>query len=157
MALDHAKASASTAVGASTASAPEGVPGTSVMGRDILVTGNIEATVDLMIEGRVVGDVTCATLVLGPDSAITGRIRAERVRVSGKVEGAIETIELAIESSAHVKGDITYTRLRIANGAVVEGTLSQKPGPPEQELNETKLKLVEEAQPKPAQTIHYFE
>jgi cytoskeletal protein CcmA (bactofilin family) len=99
----------------------------SVMGPDILVKGDIEAVVDLHIEGRVVGDVRCATLVLGPASVITGSIYAERVRVSGLVEGAIVTKDLAIEAAARVKGDITYSRIRIANGGVIEGTVTHTP------------------------------
>ncbi len=123
----------------------------SVMGPDILVTGNIEATVDLLIEGRVVGDVRCMTLVLGEGSSVTGSIHAERVRVSGKVDGAIETRDLAIEASAVVKGDVTYSRIRIANGGVIEGQLKHVAAPAEDEAPEpeAKLKLVEPAGDEP--------
>jgi cytoskeletal protein CcmA (bactofilin family) len=38
-------------------------PPASMIGADIVVTGNIEASVDLKVEGRVVGDVRCTTLV----------------------------------------------------------------------------------------------
>lgn len=126
----------------------------SVMGRDIVVTGNIDATVDLLIEGRVIGDVSCATLVLGPDSSIKGRIKADRVRVSGQVDGAIETVELAIEAGAHVKGDVSYSRIRIANGGVIEGSLAYKAGPADDAV-EAKLKLVQP--PEAAAPVHYFE
>lgn len=123
----------------------------SVIGTGILVTGNIEAEVDLHIEGRVVGDVRCATLILGERGNVTGSIYAERVRVSGSVEGGIETTDLAIEASAKVKGDVTYSRLRIANGGVIAGSMTHKP------LDESaRLKLVEtddETKPK----VHYIE
>jgi cytoskeletal protein CcmA (bactofilin family) len=95
----------------------------SVIGADILITGNIEAEVDLHIEGRVVGDVRCATLILGERSSVTGNILAQRVRVSGAVEGSIETVDLAIEACATVRGDVTYSRLRVANGGVVSGRM----------------------------------
>ncbi|MDB5694956.1 MAG: cell shape determination protein CcmA [Sphingomonas bacterium] len=159
MKQDHAREVAGAATVSTGKVSQEEPAAASVMGRDILVTGNIEATVDLMIEGRVIGDVTCATLVLGQDSSINGSIRAERVRVSGTVEGAVDTVDLAIEGNAKVKGDITYTRLRIATGAVIEGTLIHRPGPPE-EGAETKLKLVEPPQPappKPTAPPRYFE
>ena len=58
----------------------------SVIGADIVVTGNIEASVDLHIEGKVIGDVRCATLILGESSTVNGRIYANRVKVSGHVE-----------------------------------------------------------------------
>lgn len=112
----------------------------SMIGADILITGNIEASVDLHIEGRVNGDVRCTTLILGEQSSVNGSIHAERVRVSGTVEGAIDTRDLAIEAGAHVTGDVVYERLRIANGGTVEGTMKRK-APPEGEGS--KLKLVE--------------
>lgn len=127
----------------------------SVLGPDIHVTGNIEAVVDLHIEGKVVGDVRCATLVLGADSAVTGSICADRVRVSGMVEGGIETTDLAIEASARVKGDVIYSRLRIASGGVIEGSLTHRPLPVE-EGEEKKLKLVD-PQPQPEPKALYYD
>ena len=124
-------------------------PKMSVIGADITITGNIEASVDLHIEGRVVGDVRCATLILGESSKISGGIQATRVRVSGTVEGAIETRDLAIEATARVTGEITYGRLRVASGAVIEGTM--KCNPPAEASDEAKLKIVPaKAEAKPA-------
>lgn len=127
----------------------------SMIGSDIVITGNIEASVDLHIEGRVNGDVRCATLILGEDSMVNGRIYADRVRVSGAVEGAVETKDLAIEASARVTGDITYERLRIANGGVIEGQIKRKPV---EDADAGRLKLVEpqgqvQAKPKP-KSVH---
>ena len=119
----------------------------SVIGADITITGNIEASVDLHIEGRVNGDVRCATLILGESSSVTGSIYADRVRVSGSVDGAIETKDLAIEATARVTGDITYDRLRVANGGVVEGQMKRKAV---EEPHDSKLKLVEPKQDKKA-------
>lgn len=101
-------------------------PNMSVIGADIVVTGNIEASVDILVEGRVVGDVRCATLILGERSSIVGSIFAERVRVSGIVEGAIETQDLAVEASATVKGEIIYERLKVASGGTVEGKMTHR-------------------------------
>lgn len=118
------------------------VPGMSMIGADIVVTGNIEAQVDLHIEGRVNGDVRCATLILGENSSVTGSIYAERVRVSGTVDGAVETRDLAIEATARVTGDVTYERLRVANGGVVEGTMRRRVVE-ETAADTNRLKLVE--------------
>ncbi|HEX8061787.1 MAG TPA: polymer-forming cytoskeletal protein [Allosphingosinicella sp.] len=98
--------------------------GPSVIGSGILVNGNIEAEVDLQIRGRVVGDVRCGTLVLGEQGEIRGNVAAERVWLSGLVDGTIETGDLAIEATARVKGDLTYSRIRMADGAVVQGRMS---------------------------------
>ena len=143
--------------------APSGpAPSGSVIGADILVTGNIEAEVDLHIEGRVLGDVRCATLILGEQSSVQGSIFAQRVRVSGSVEGSVETRDLAIEATARVKGDVTYSRLRIANGGIVEGSLTHR-AVADDASEDARLKLVSEEGPKPQPTpaaptrSHYFE
>ena len=117
----------------------------SLIGTNITVTGNIEASVDLMIEGQVNGDVRCSTLILGENSTIKGNIFAERTRVSGTVEGSIETRDLAIESTGHVQGDVIYARLKVATGGVVDGSMKCK------RETEQMLKLVE---PEPAGPRH---
>jgi cytoskeletal protein CcmA (bactofilin family) len=88
------------------------------------------------------GDVRCATLILGENSSVTGSIYAERVRVSGTVDGAVDTKDLAIEATARVTGDVTYERLRVANGGIVEGTVKRRMVE-ESSTDSSKLKLVE--------------
>lgn len=141
---------------ANTVDAGDKAANMSVLGPDIHVMGNIEAIVDLHIEGKVTGDVRCATLVMGAESAVTGSITADRVRVSGVVEGAIETTDLAIESSARVKGDVTYSRIRIASGGVIEGSLTHRPMAVEDSVEEKRLKLVD-PQPQPEPKVLYYE
>lgn len=116
----------------------------SVIGPNITITGNIEASgdagaADLQIEGRVVGDVRCATVILIENSSVTGNIFAERVRVSGAVEGGIDTNDLAVEETARIGGDVIYDRLRIASGGVVQGSMRWKGAA----TDSARLKLVE--------------
>ncbi len=98
----------------------------SVIGADIVITGNIEASFGLLIEGRVNGDVRCATLILGENSTVTGSVYSDRIRVLGTVDGAIETKDLAIEATGKVVGDVVYERLKIASGGVIEGNMRRR-------------------------------
>ena len=141
---------------AAAADQPAAAGPVSNIGADIVITGNIDATVDLHIEGRVVGDVRCATLILGPESSVDGNIRAERVRVSGSVKGSIHTRDLAIEASANVAGDVVYERLRIASGGAVEGTLKRSSGE-EGAAEASRLKLVQPKEPEQRQDPVYIE
>jgi cytoskeletal protein CcmA (bactofilin family) len=131
----------------------------SVIGGGITITGNIEAEVDLQIAGQVNGDVRCATLILDENSVIRGSVYAERVRASGVIEGAVETRDLAVEATARLKGDVTYSRIRIANGGIVDGRMSHHPV--EEEAGEgSRLRLVEaatHAAPKRKQPDVYIE
>jgi cytoskeletal protein CcmA (bactofilin family) len=120
----------------------------SVIGAGITVTGDIEATDDLHVEGKVTGDVRCATLMLGEGSLIKGSIYATRVHAAGTVEGSIDTGDLAVEASARLVGDITYNRIRITAGGIVQGQMKHKASS-EEDAETSKLRLVE-AQPKAA-------
>ena len=104
-----------------------GTDAVSVIGNGITITGEVQCTTDLQVEGRINGDVRCNTLFLNVGGVIAGTIRADRVRVSGTVEGNIEAGDLAIEPTARVTGDILYSRLKVATGGVMEGSLKRRP------------------------------
>ncbi|KLI64769.1 bactofilin family protein [Aurantiacibacter marinus] len=93
----------------------------SVIGPDVTIRGNIEATVDLHVDGKVIGDISCASLVQGESSRIEGEIKAESARLSGEVSGTIEARDLVVLKSARVDGDVSYETLTIEQGANVEG------------------------------------
>lgn len=93
----------------------------SVIGTDVTIRGNIEATVDLHVDGKVIGDITCASLVQGESSRIEGEIKAESARLSGEVSGTIEARDLVVLKGARVDGDVSYETLTIEQGASVEG------------------------------------
>jgi cytoskeletal protein CcmA (bactofilin family) len=98
----------------------------SIIASDVEIIGNLNARVDLHIDGRVQGDVTCGSLVQGEGSMIAGKVTAASARLSGQVEGSIEAGELVIEASARISGDVTYENLTIAPGGQVEGKFKHK-------------------------------
>lgn len=100
----------------------------SVVGADVLITGDIRATVDLHIDGRIQGDVACANLVQGEGSHIIGSIEADQARLAGTVEGSIKVKTLVIEAKARITGDISYETLNMAVGAEVDGRLTHVNG-----------------------------
>lgn len=93
----------------------------SVIGADVKITGNINASADLHIDGTVSGDITCAALVQGEKSVIDGAVIAESARLAGKVTGSIKARELVILKSARIEGDVHYDALTIEQGAEVDG------------------------------------
>ena len=98
----------------------------SIIASDVEIVGNLNARVDLHMDGKVQGDVTCGNLVQGEGSLISGKVVAQSARLSGQVEGSIEAGELVIEASARVSGDVTYENLTIAPGGQVEGKFKHK-------------------------------
>ena len=49
----------------------------SVIGADVAIKGDVEASADLHVDGTVVGDLVCASLVQGETSRIEGGITAD--------------------------------------------------------------------------------
>lgn len=98
----------------------------SILGADLSITGNVTATADLHIDGRIEGDIACAALVQGESSEIHGSVTARSARLSGTVHGAIVASELVILRSARIHGDVTYDALTIEQGAQVDGRFSHR-------------------------------
>lgn len=111
-----------------TASRPAGTSTFSMLGADTTITGNIEASADLHVDGRVEGDIACNALVQGEGSEITGAVRAESVRIAGFVRGMIAAREVVFLKTARIEGDVAYDTLTIEQGARLEGRLSPSGG-----------------------------
>ncbi len=95
----------------------------SVLGPDVVVTGNVMATADLHIDGRVEGDVNCGSLVQGTESQIIGNLHAETARIAGTIEGTVSVRQLTVERAARITGDVEYENIAIENGASIDGRL----------------------------------
>lgn len=100
----------------------------SVIGPDVVITGNIAATADLHIDGRVEGDVHCGNLVQGSESHISGAVHAETARIAGSIEGSVAVRQLTVERAARISGDVEYESIAIETGAAVDGRLKHVSG-----------------------------
>ena len=101
----------------------------SVLGGDLRITGDIQASADLHVDGAVEGDIACAHLVQGEASTITGNVTAQNARLAGTVQGSITVRELVILRTARIVGDVHYDALTIEQGAQVEGRFSHREAP----------------------------
>ena len=99
---------------------------TSILGADTAISGNISATADLHIEGRVEGDITCTALIQGEGSEVVGAITAETARIAGHVDGSVTAREVVISKTARIRGDIIYDALTIEQGAQLDGRLTPR-------------------------------
>jgi cytoskeletal protein CcmA (bactofilin family) len=98
----------------------------SVLGADVSIKGDVAASADLHVDGRVEGDITCASLVQGQSSEIVGSIRADNARLSGTVRGSITAGELVILKTARIEGDVHYDAVTIEQGAEVDGRFAHR-------------------------------
>ena len=98
----------------------------SVFGADTMIKGDVTATADLHIDGRIEGDIACASLVQGEKSEVIGAITADGARLAGTVRGSITVGDLVILKSAHIHGDGHYNTVSVEQGAQVDGRLAQR-------------------------------
>jgi cytoskeletal protein CcmA (bactofilin family) len=98
----------------------------SVLGADTKIKGDVSASADLHLDGRIEGDVTCTSLVQGETGEIVGAVKAESARLSGIVRGSIDARELVVLKSARIFGDVHYDALTIEQGAQVEGKFAPR-------------------------------
>ena len=107
------------------ASRAPGTGGLSFIGPEVTVTGNIGGSGNIHIDGRVEGDVTAASVVLGTAGHVRGNIVADDAQIAGTVEGTVAAKVLAIEASARIIGDLSYDAVSVATGAQVEGRVKR--------------------------------
>jgi len=92
----------------------------------VVIRGNIEASADLHVDGKVIGDIACAALVMGDTSSIEGEIVAESARISGSVSGTVRVRNLVVLRGASVEGDVSYETISIEQGAAVNGRFAPR-------------------------------
>ena len=99
----------------------------SIIGPNCSLAGDILSDGEVHIDGKVVGDVRCVTLVIGEKGGVTGEINAETVRVLGSVTGQITARAVELAKTARIVGDITHDSLAVEAGAHVEGRFNRRP------------------------------
>lgn len=93
----------------------------SIIGPDLLITGNLMSRGEVQIDGEIQGDVHATNLVVGDTARITGGIVADEVVVRGHVMGSVRGKRVLLQNSSHVEGDVYHQTLAIEQGAFFEG------------------------------------
>ncbi|HAK63760.1 MAG TPA: cell shape determination protein CcmA [Alphaproteobacteria bacterium] len=96
----------------------------SLIGPDLIVSGNLTTQGDLHVDGVVEGDINCQSLIIGPAATVTGHIAAVEVLVRGNLTGNIEARTVTLSKTARVDGDILHETIAIEAGALLEGRLT---------------------------------
>jgi cytoskeletal protein CcmA (bactofilin family) len=102
-----------------TASVPTGM--VSIISKALRITGQLESTEDIQIEGEVNGDVRAATVKVGNNARVKGSVYGDEVELAGTVEGKIEARKVILASTAHMSGDVIHQDIRIESGAYMNG------------------------------------
>ena len=98
---------------------------TGIIGKGITIKGNLTGGGDLVIEGRVEGQISLKNhLMIEGTGKVLADIRAEELTINGEASGNIDaSSRVSITASAKVSGDIKAPRVVIEDGAVFNGSV----------------------------------
>ena len=95
----------------------------SILDPNIEINGNIDVTANLVIHGKVNGNVTSTQILnTAKGSKIKGNIIAKNAMINGEVHGDLEVSEkIVLGQTAHLVGNLKASILIIEEGAKFDG------------------------------------
>jgi cytoskeletal protein CcmA (bactofilin family) len=100
--------------------------GQAVLGKSVIVKGQILSREDLTIDGEVEGTVELQEhrLTVGPNGRVNASVKAREIVVLGTIHGNVETTDkIDIRKEAKLVGDIKTARIVIEDGAYFKGNI----------------------------------
>jgi len=111
----------------------ESKPGTTgggaLIGRSVVIKGELDGSEDLTIEGQVEGKIELRdhTLTVGQNGRVKAQVFAKAVVILGELVGNINASETVdIRDKGSVDGDIVAPRVAIADGAHFRGSIDMQ-------------------------------
>ncbi|MDB4917532.1 MAG: cell shape determination protein CcmA [Gemmatimonadetes bacterium] len=111
------------------ASSTQAGSGYSLLDSQLTLTGDIDTSGSLRIDGRLNGSIRRAdTVVLGAGASVMGDINAREVIVGGTINGNVHAAErIELQPTAIVTGDIITQVVLVQEGGVVNGRVEMQP------------------------------
>jgi cytoskeletal protein CcmA (bactofilin family) len=101
----------------------------SVIGETLHFKGELSAGEDLIIEGKVEGQINqgkCC-LTLKPNGELIANVNATKIFIEGKVDGDLAaTVGVTIRESGNVSGNIIAPKVAIEDGAIFNGMIDMR-------------------------------
>ena len=116
----------------------------SVISKALKITGELESTEDIQIDGTIDGDVRGVGVKIGQNAKVKGTVYGDEVELAGTVEGRIESKKVTLAGTARMTGDVFHQDIKIESGAYINGSLKPDMGKPDSRAE------VKQASSKPA-------
>ena len=108
------------------------------IGPTVKITGEINADEDLVIHGKVEGQIRIPnhTVVVGKEGEINANVSANVIHVEGTLNGDIRGgDQVIVRRSGNVRGNVTAPRVTLEDGAKFKGTIDMDPA--QEQVQET--------------------
>ena len=84
------------------------------------INGNIKCSGNLVLKGKVKGDIECDHISISSEGELKGNIKSLYSTIGGDFTGDVFADTLAIESTASIKGNLYYNNLKAQPGAKLD-------------------------------------
>jgi len=103
----------------------------SVVDACLTMKGDLESEGDILVKGKVIGNIRCKLLIIEVDALVEGGVEAEEVVVRGNAKGTLQADRVRLEKTANVDSEIYHRSFAAEEGARIKGTLQYKDEPRE--------------------------
>jgi cytoskeletal protein CcmA (bactofilin family) len=95
---------------------------TLIVGKGLVVTGEIKECECLVVEGKVSAEISCKELKIAPEGLFTGTAAVINAEVIGRFEGELKVTErLVVRATGCVSGQVRYRQIEIERGGQISG------------------------------------
>ena len=101
-------------------------PGPAVIGKSVVIKGEISSSEDLFVDGEVRGAIELRdhSLTVGPNGKVDANVTAREIVVQGTLNGNVHASDrIEIRKTGSLLGDLTTSRIIIEDGAYFKGSI----------------------------------
>ena len=105
----------------------DGIEPPAMIPRGVRIEGVVTAKRPLLIAGHVKGECLCESLVVGRQGTVEGSVQTAELAIYGQVTGTIGTRRLRVENGASVEGEIFHRTLDVKPQSHLQATIHRLP------------------------------
>jgi cytoskeletal protein CcmA (bactofilin family) len=95
----------------------------SIVDECLTMKGDLESAGDILVKGKVVGNIKCKLLIIDTDASVEGGVIAEEVVIRGSTKGTVRANRVKLEKTANVDSEICHQTFAAEEGARIKGAL----------------------------------
>jgi cytoskeletal protein CcmA (bactofilin family) len=95
----------------------------SIINEWLIMRGDLESQGDILIKGKVQGNIQCKMLIIDAEAVVEGAIFADDIVVRGTTRGIIQARRVRIEKTANIDSEIYHETFSAEEGARVKGSM----------------------------------
>ena len=80
----------------------------SIVDECLTMKGDLESDGDILVKGKVLGNIKCKMLIVDVDALVEGGVEAEEVIIRGNSKGTIKANRVRLEKTATADSDICH-------------------------------------------------